>query len=502
MATADLQFANPAPLPAGQAIVAAVGDNIVAQNADDTGVDTWKFELVEIPPGSTLILGDTQGPSDTLNTYSLIPDVPGTYRIRLTVTPSGMGTVDIRDVMVPFPRRGIICPPFQGPPLPLPLPGSGDPNTKPNEMNVGGQYRGWMGDDTPGQLLLYQSLRLLDNLALPWTTELWVDQNTETPVDLRNGSIDFPFATIADAVAVVTTSSVIHVARGDYSAEMIDTVNDLTIVGPGNSPLILPNFNNPNSDVQINLYLEDATFVSSITGDINVVADRVNFQAPLACIVLSAKRSNFSSSISPGGPLSLADCTIGGNINCGDTTISITKSSFIATSAIAFTGSAGVLTLDGETLQSYVHRQCTTSNGTVSLPRFDAPVWTAYSPGITGINVGTTGSIESWYRIVGDTCQTRHVFVLGGTGITLGSIFIPLPLSLQVNQSKLQFSFQTAAIMSGRNSGGTSVAFGNPMATWSGGQPTGLTLDNAPGYTGLTAGARFCILLDMPFKIP
>ncbi len=502
MATAQLQFVNGVTVNSpGLAITANVGDSITAQNSDDTGVDTWKFVLAEIPPGSALTLGDTQGPSNVANTYTFVPDVPGTYRILLKVTPDGDGTTDIRDVLVPFTRRGIICPPFQGVPAPLPLPGSGDPNAKDNEMNISGQYRGWMGDDTPGQQLLYQSLYLLDTLAHQWSADIWVDPNTTIPSALQNGTVDFPFASISDGVAALFTDGVLHLASGDYSGTSINIQEDVTIVGPGNAPLSLPNFNNPFPSF-VRVFISDATFAASFTGNIHVFADRVDFQTSFACPTLDAKRCNLPFPFATTGEFTLEDCDIGSNINCGDVAASILRSRFSATSTITFTGSPGTLTLDELTLRSYITRQCSTSNGTASTTRFSGPVWTAYSPTITGINVGTTGSIDSFYRIVGDTCQTRHAFVLGGTGISLGSIFIPLPLGLNVDQNKLQFTFQTPAVMGGRNSGGTSVAFGNPLATWSGGSPTGLTLDSAPGYAGLTAGARFIILLDMPFKIP
>lgn len=147
-------------VPNGQAGFAHVGDSVTVGNSDNTSVTTWKFEVIDVPPDSEVVL-TTQGPG-ALSTF-LLPsgfDVPGSYRFRLTVSDGTNTDVDIRCVCVPFPNLGIIAPPYQGNPQPLPLVGVG---AKPDELNIGGQARGWMGTLTVGVVFMHQVLKMLDD---------------------------------------------------------------------------------------------------------------------------------------------------------------------------------------------------------------------------------------------------------------------------------------------------------------------------------------------------
>lgn len=147
---------------AGQAVSGTLTDGAcTASNGDNTGVVSWKYEMLYVPPGSAVPL-TVQGPGIT-TTFSFTPDVAGSYRVRLTVagaTPTDSNT-DIRCFCVPFPN-GIIAPPYQRNPNPLPLTGTGG---KPDEMNVGGQPYGWDGIDVPSAKLMYQVLKLVDSLS-------------------------------------------------------------------------------------------------------------------------------------------------------------------------------------------------------------------------------------------------------------------------------------------------------------------------------------------------
>lgn len=147
---------------AGRALKGSLGTAFTCTNGDNTNVVLWKWELLYVPPGSVVPL-TVQGPSASPSFAVIAPDVAGSYRIRLTVFDGAGGQdVDIRNLCVPFPH-GIIAPPFQGNPPPLPLVGLG---AKPNEMNLGGQPFGWDGDASPSHgVLLYQSLKILDGLT-------------------------------------------------------------------------------------------------------------------------------------------------------------------------------------------------------------------------------------------------------------------------------------------------------------------------------------------------
>lgn len=143
----------------GRAVVGATGAAVTVTNGDNTNVASWKFEVLEVPPGSAVPLA-TQGPSP-VNSFNMgTPDRAGCYRVRLTVADSaGNQDIDIRNFGVPLPNLAIIPPSFQGLPLPLPLTGTG---AKPDELNFGGQARGWMGDNTTTRRLMHQVLEIID----------------------------------------------------------------------------------------------------------------------------------------------------------------------------------------------------------------------------------------------------------------------------------------------------------------------------------------------------
>jgi hypothetical protein len=159
-ATALLQITQGATVGAdGEALKGNTADDVVFSNADDTDVATWKFELLYVPPGSALT-PTTQGPNATATFNMGTPDVPGCYRVRLTVTDAdGNESVDIRNFAVPTPNRDWIIPPDQRDPPPLPLSGTG---SKPDELNFGGQAFGWQGDDDAARKLLYAILLEID----------------------------------------------------------------------------------------------------------------------------------------------------------------------------------------------------------------------------------------------------------------------------------------------------------------------------------------------------
>lgn len=144
---------------AGRAVKGTIADGAVTvSNGSNSGVVTWKYELLFVPPGSAVSLS-TQGPNAT-STFTFTPDVAGTYRVRLTVVGTTASDVDqdIRCFCVPF-ANGFISPPYQRNPDPLPVTGAG---AKPDEMNLGGQAYGWSGDNDTSRKLLHQALQAID----------------------------------------------------------------------------------------------------------------------------------------------------------------------------------------------------------------------------------------------------------------------------------------------------------------------------------------------------
>jgi len=147
---------------AGRAVAGTMTGGVVnVTNGDNTGVVSWKYELLYVPPGSSIPLV-TQGPGVT-STFSFAqPDRPGSYRVRLTtLDASGNADVDIRCFCVPFSAFGIIMPPYQGNPPPLPATGAG---AKPNEMNLGGSLVGYDGGMDDAAKLLYRAFYELDRV--------------------------------------------------------------------------------------------------------------------------------------------------------------------------------------------------------------------------------------------------------------------------------------------------------------------------------------------------
>lgn len=163
--TALIKFTQGVAGIPGQVFVGtAPGPLVSIANNVNTNVNSWQIDLVYTPPGSavpvaTLAFNDNSPtPAATFT-----PDVPGSYRIVLTVWAviNRTGTnydVDIRNFVVPLPS-GLVIPPYQKDPDRLPTLASGDPGAKPNEMNINGTELGWAGDGTDG--LLAEAIALI-----------------------------------------------------------------------------------------------------------------------------------------------------------------------------------------------------------------------------------------------------------------------------------------------------------------------------------------------------
>jgi hypothetical protein len=93
MATAVVKFTQNAVV--GTAGVAYWGTvalgAVTVENSDNTGVTNWKFEMVDVPEGSAVPLGNVQ--DGAVATYSFTPDIPGGYLLKITVTDGSGNTV-------------------------------------------------------------------------------------------------------------------------------------------------------------------------------------------------------------------------------------------------------------------------------------------------------------------------------------------------------------------------------------------------------------------------
>ncbi len=149
MAVALLKFSQgPIIGTGGWALLGTLSDGPVQiANDNNTGVGSWVIELLDAAPGSALVPGVLAQATSSTPMASFQPDVPGSYRIKLTITGlDGIVDVDIRVFSVPLPgRKKVVLPPLQSNPDPLPPLGSGEPGEKPDELNFFGQNRGWAG---------------------------------------------------------------------------------------------------------------------------------------------------------------------------------------------------------------------------------------------------------------------------------------------------------------------------------------------------------------------
>ena len=180
-ATALLKFRDALNTGAnGQAFLSEFGQNVVIENSDNTDVLSWRIWLVYAPPGTareilpgiqpyTLLASNPASSTPTYTLMNLQDGFPGCYRIMLEVFSAsnygGVLDVDIRNIAVLTPQLNYVIPPYQLVPPSLPVPGSGAPTSKPNELNFGGQPYGWAGGKNPAIKMQDEALRDLEGLV-------------------------------------------------------------------------------------------------------------------------------------------------------------------------------------------------------------------------------------------------------------------------------------------------------------------------------------------------
>lgn len=227
MAVALILFDQGGPGTAGQAFEGTVSGGLVTvtNGGDNTGVISWEVELLDTPAGSAVATGVIGAALTATPSATFTPDVSGSYRVQLTVNEASSSDVDIRNFGIRN-GRGIIVPPYQKDPDPLPLPYTLEPTAKPDEQNYGGQDRGWAGGETDGLLTQH----FLTHGDLPFATA------TASPITL---SIDDPPLTIVNLDAVGGNASLILPldARAGQVIEVFaagaSTGRVITVAAPG-----------------------------------------------------------------------------------------------------------------------------------------------------------------------------------------------------------------------------------------------------------------------------
>lgn len=207
-----LKFTQGSLVGDGRALIVTSGIQVVVENSQGAiDLGSWRIELLYAPFGSTeftlAAVVKTSSGSATAPTWSFTPDadVPGCYRIRLTVYSganyTGSFDVDIRNVIVLTTRRGLLIPPPQLDPIPLPSTGAG---SKPNELNVEGQTFGWAGGTSSPKILSDLFMELDDTIGFPEPSALYSNSAVvATPAPITyvgqgfayNGALYIPEAT-------------------------------------------------------------------------------------------------------------------------------------------------------------------------------------------------------------------------------------------------------------------------------------------------------------------
>jgi hypothetical protein len=249
---------------AGVAVIGTKTDGSVTfSNGSNTDVVQWKWEVLYVPPGSIIPL-TVQGP-DTIPTFVMSqPDANGCYRIRLTVWDAiGNQDQDIRDLGIRC-TNGLIIPPYQGNPPPLPIAGLA---AKPSETNFKDQPYGWAGDHNADVKLLHQALENLDLLLGGATL------NIVSPTSLTGNVNDYNPTGLSTA-GILRISS--DASRAITGLAATPTVLVKTIYNIGSNPIVLAH--QSTSSVAANrLFCPGLTDIIMQPGDvINVFYDTVS----------------------------------------------------------------------------------------------------------------------------------------------------------------------------------------------------------------------------------
>lgn len=234
--------------------------------------------------------------------------------------------------------------------------------------------------DTPG---VASDIPSLSNVS-------WIDAGTAVPLASRTGSIAAPYGTLAAAITAACTAgadNAMMLCPGDYSGEGSGTL-DFTatsfvthIMGLGRTPI-----KNTGSSAVVQLpgltcsvtgsgtlFVERAGINGAITrpGGTVCLID-VNAGFTITCGVFHCDRCYLQDTVtvSSGTPqVTAVEATFtksGTIISSSSTSLSLTRCAFTGTNpVIAFTGSAGTVTVDAETRNAFFAAGGTITNGTL-----------------------------------------------------------------------------------------------------------------------------------------
>jgi hypothetical protein len=188
--------------------------DVLVENANNTDVASWQIDLVYTPSGSGVPIAVPLAfnNNDNTPTASITPGIdPGPYRVVLKVwnvinRPGIPTDTDIRVFSIPGPH-GFHRPPYQKDPDPKPTLASGEPDAKPNEMNLGGQEFGWEGRGQPG--FFHDVLQQVDASTFDMLPDPVLPTDGGKSIKLRRTSLSFnsPRSTLFDGSRILVASS-------------------------------------------------------------------------------------------------------------------------------------------------------------------------------------------------------------------------------------------------------------------------------------------------------
>lgn len=249
-ATALIKFTQGASVGnAGEAMKGTLSTGVTIENGDNSGVASWQIDLLYIDPVSSLVASTPYAFNNSSSTpsASFTPDARGSYRWRLKVwdVPGRAGNpadTDIRVFSVPE-AHGLVVPPPQIWPIPLPQPESLLTGAKPHEMNFAGQEDGWAGngadDGLMGEVIRRVDGSHLANIKVPGlagavttnlTGPLSVGSIVLDPTNYPTGAT-FKFEAVmsTEATLAVATLRLYNLTDGEVVSGSTITTNSLTL---------------------------------------------------------------------------------------------------------------------------------------------------------------------------------------------------------------------------------------------------------------------------------
>ncbi len=212
---------------------------------------------------------------------------------------------------------------------------------------------------------LYQAMRgqLVPITSNALTSVRYVDRNTTVPTALQNGSILFPYTTIAQAIASLPTGGTIQIVPGDYSSEgtlnfsehnwtlsCLDVHPNYVFGASAATQVLTGSLSGPGVTGTINLV--GLQVIGTVSGFFGITADSCYFNDDLASTAFDAYDCRFlaGANITITGGMGLADCKLDATvITCPNAILCRLVDCELASSFTLTSGLTGNLFICGRT---------------------------------------------------------------------------------------------------------------------------------------------------------